>query len=300
MSRWRRGKQVEMKGLATALMGAPDAPIWILPAWFLGGVTVNVLSGYLGVPGLGFVTLLIVAGYVGWAWWRWRRVELVPEMVEQEPPGKHGLILPLSTIALLGGAEKEREKLPAALSRLADNTPGPPSETDFALLESSNLASPLRAIEYHHEKGTLRDCWLITTERVEYQDGTAEEGSKDTAEILKKWFFHRHPDALKNVAFHYGDDENLCVHPRDYARLWLLVDSLFERVPYKAESIIVDITPGTKPMTLAIALACLEPKRTMQYIVAGRDPLTGEVLPKGQKKPVLIDVDPYLYTEEPS
>jgi len=51
-------------------------------------------------------------------------------------------------------------------------------------------------------------------------------------------------------------------------------------------------------MTLAIGLACLEPKRTMQYIVAGRHPLTGEVLRRGRRVPILVDVDPYLYQQE--
>ena len=72
----------------------------------------------------------------------------------------------------------------------------------------------------------------------------------------------------------------------------------FEQSPYKAENIIADITPGTKLMTLAIGLACLEPKRTMQYIVAGRNPLTGEVLQEGRRVPILVDVDPYLYQQE--
>jgi hypothetical protein len=60
----------------------------------------------------------------------------------------------------------------------------------------------------------------------------------------------------------------------------------------------MDITPGNKPTTIAMALACLEPNRTMQYIVSGRDPLTGEVLAGGRREPVLIDIQPYLYRKE--
>jgi len=81
-------------------------------------------------------------------------------------------------------------------------------------------------------------------------------------------------------------------------KVWLLVDEIFEGSPYKVENIMSDITPGTKLMTLAIGLACLEPKRTMQYIVAGRHPLTGEVLREGRRVPILVDVDPYLYQQE--
>ena len=293
MTKWQRSQRIELRGLATALMGAPDAPAWMLPTWFLGGLIVNKTSEFLNMPALALVALLMVVSYGVWVWWRQHRFELVPELREQEPPGKHGLILPLAPISLLGGTPEEREALPAAINRLHDDNPTPPTDDDFALLERSNLESPLRAIEYHYEKKTLRDCWLITTEDVTYKDGTTERGSSCAAKILERWFFYRNPEA--GVSFHYGKEWS--VHPRDYARMWLLVDELFERAPYKAENVIVDITPGTKPMTLAIALACLEPKRTMQYIAAGRDPLTGEVLVSGRRVPVLIDVDPYLYQQ---
>jgi hypothetical protein len=272
-------------------MGAPDAPLWALPAWFLGGLAVSEVSNWLDVRGLLLLAVLVVVSYAGLAWRRRRQSELVPELVEQEPPGKHGLVLPVSTIALMGALEEERRTLPAVLGRLHDGTP---TSEDLALLERSNLESPMRTIEYHHNKGTLRDCWLITTEDVTYADGTTEHGSERAARILERWFFHRNPGA--RVKFHYG--EQFRIHPRDYARMWLIVDELFERSPYRPENVIVDITPGTKPMSVALALACLESKRTMQYIVSGRHPLTGEVLGGARRQPILIDIEPYQYWRE--
>jgi hypothetical protein len=80
--------------------------------------------------------------------------------------------------------------------------------------------------------------------------------------------------------------------------IWLAIDTIFEQASFKARNVIMDITPGNKPMTVAMALACLEPNRTMQYIVTGRDPLTGEVLGGVRREPVLIDIHPYLYSRE--
>lgn len=294
MTKWQRKKRVELRGLATALMGAPESPLWIIPVWFYGGMLVNVLSGLLGLPGLALISVPIFGGYIWLMLWQRRKTALVPELVEREPRGKHGLILPLSPINPFGGMDETQ--LQALIDRLHDDSPAPPTDGDFALLERSNLESPLRAIEHHYEKSTLRDCWLITTEDVTYPDGKTERGSWYAAKILERWFFHRHPEAHNKIRFHYGEPWH--VHPRDYAKMWLLVDEIFEQAPYKAENVIVDITPGTKPMTLAIGLACLEPKRTMQYIAAGRHPLTGEVLVSGRRVPVLIDVDPYLYRQE--
>jgi hypothetical protein len=222
-----------------------------------------------------------------------RKGEVVPELEEREPEGKMGLILPLSTIALVGGGTGDRERLPKALERLSAED-GPVSESDYELLERTNLESPFRAVEYHFKKGTLRDCWLITTEDVSYPDGSVEGGSGPAAKILERWFFHRYPEA--NVRFHYGPD--LRVHPRGYARLWLIVDELFERAPYKAANMVVDITPGTKLMSIALALACQEPSRSMQYIVSGRDPLTGEVLPRAERRPICVDISRSIYWKE--
>jgi hypothetical protein len=39
----------------------------------------------------------------------------------------------------------------------------------------------------------------------------------------------------------------------------------------------------------------MEPGTAMQYVAAGRHPLTGEVLPQGRRVPVLIDAQFCLY-----
>ncbi|NLF69586.1 MAG: hypothetical protein GX575_11095 [Candidatus Anammoximicrobium sp.] len=310
MATWRRKKQVLVTEVFTAVTGSPGTPIWVIPLWFVGGLLVDNLSETLGMFWTLAIAAVVLAGYS--AWWLWKdrrsRTQKVGVTVkeEAEPSGKRGLILPLSTIALNGGTPEQQASLRSSLRRIAGDDQEPPSSDDFALLGMSNLESPLRAIEFHYQErhGTerLRDCWLITTEDVTYPNGAIEHGSQATALILEKWFLHLHPEAKGAVVFHRDDYRGirLCVRPRDYASLWLIVDAIFENAPYKPEHIIVDITPGPKPMTLAIALACLGPKRTMQYIAAGRHPVTGEVLPKGRRVPILLDDDAYLYELEPT
>lgn len=296
MARWRRKKHVELRSLVTALlMGTPNAPLWVAPVWVLGGVLIDRLNAKYGPLGLLFPGgLVFIVKLV--EWWRERRTELVPVLEEKRPPGAYGLILPLSTIAPIGGNQEQRAALAALLSKFQQANSNELGPDDFAHLERTNLDVPLTAIEFHYSKGCLRDCWLITTQDVTYPDGKVERGSRDAGPVLERWFFHRHPEARATVKFYY-QDASLCVHPRNYAQIWLLVDDLFEKAPCKAENLLVDITPGTKPMTLAIALACLEPKRRMEYIATRRDPLTGEVLEAGKGTPILIDVAPYLYEE---
>jgi hypothetical protein len=123
-------------------------------------LALNYLGGFLDLAS--FASIKAILGvYIVWILWRQRTTELVPEFIEQEPPGKQGLIVPLSPINPFGGMDES--ELKALISRLHDDDPTPPTDDDFAALERSNLGSPMQAIEYHYTKGTLRDCWLITT-----------------------------------------------------------------------------------------------------------------------------------------
>jgi hypothetical protein len=47
-------------------------------------------------------------------------------------------------------------------------------------------------------------------------------------------------------------------------------------------------------MSISLAMACLPPRRKMQYMDSKRD-WKGEPLAQGDIKPVVIDVDPILY-----
>jgi len=68
------------------------------------------------------------------------------------------------------------------------------------------------------------------------------------------------------------------------------VDKIFQSADYKDEKIVADITGGTKMMSIALTLACIPPKRLLQYMDSQRD-WEGNPLEKGEMKPTLIDID---------
>ncbi len=277
--------------------------MWVLLAWACAAFVVEAIAA-LGwwvsvLCGVFFLSCLI-------CYWLYARSRPLPvEIKEQMPQPMPGLILPLSTLCIFQSTPGDDEAL-EALIEAGDNVSSPLKPEEDRLLERSNLKAALAALEYHYAGGMaegasrrrgLRDCWLIGTEDLASADGTrVERGSWRVAPVLVRWFFTRHREARDTVQFHYGDYDglSLLVGPRDYTGMWRLIERLYERAKYRPDQLIVDITPGTKPMTLAIGLACLAPKRIMQYMATGRHPLTGEVLPQGQPAPVLIDIDPHL------
>lgn len=309
MSKWVRRERVDLDSIVEIITGSSRTPILAIPLWVGSVLILNNLASVVGMQGS---LVAVILGVICVVWWRWqtqrsrRRKIAITIKEEFKPPGKPGLILPLSTVAVIGGTPQQRAALPDALARLAGDVPARPTHDDFRLLETTNLESPLRAIEFHyderHGSERLRDCWLITTEDVTYPNGHTERGSRKAAYILENWFFALHPEAKDSVHFHRDtyEDAQLCVGPRDYVSLAETVDAIFENAPYKPEHIIIDITPGTKPMTLALAFACFGSKRTMQYMTAGRHPLTGEVLGAGLRVPILLDDEAYLYKLRPA
>jgi hypothetical protein len=71
----------------------------------------------------------------------------------------------------------------------------------------------------------------------------------------------------------------------DYEQVFQTCDQIFRQSNYKEEVMIADITGGTKMMSVAIAMACVAPKRRMQYV-----DMAGGL-------PVVLDVDPIFYQE---
>jgi hypothetical protein len=104
------------------------------------------------------------------------------------------------------------------------------------------------------------------------------------------------------VRYKYGD--SVRVHWRDssvgmldYPRLCELVEKIYQKSSYKDERIVADITGGTKLMSMAMSIACVPPKRRLQYMDSSRDwqgQPTGGVM-----KPVIIDIDPIVYNDTP-
>ncbi|HPP52488.1 MAG TPA: hypothetical protein PK777_06030 [Thermoguttaceae bacterium] len=289
----------------SAITGSPETPLWALAPWLAVVLLCNWLTNVL--PWWGTLLLIggLVVGFWGYFWWFPRgpmglSVHIEPQKPKQVP----GLILPVSPISPFKATQEEKDRLQQLLAAAMTDPTGPLSEEDQRLLDHSNLKPALAAVEYHYgadpnqsSAGTpvLRDVWIITTE--DSQEGsTLGSNSVGVGHLLRRWFLSRHPDSADRVRFHLDSYERLSlrVGPLDYTGLAHLVDQIYKKAPYKDDQIIADITPGTKVISLAIAMGCLPPKRTMQYMSSQRAPQTGEVLHKGVLVPQLIDIDPYV------
>jgi len=287
----------------SSLTGSPNTPLWVLPGWILGGALVNIVSEEYGWIGIGAFAVLYAFVYYCFRYHRSGR-RLSVELVEKSPPRMRGLILPLST---LGAASQTDQNIKDELERICQSNDHRVSDEDQQYLEQSNLKPALAALEYHYSvtpeangerHNSLQEVWLITTEE-KNPDGEVVGSSQGVGKLLERWFFTRHPEARERVVFHHDayQEISLRVRSRDYSRLWEVVDAIYRKAPYKPEQIIAEISPGTKVMSIAVALACLPPGRTLEYMVTTGSYRTGERKPEGAMRPMLIDIDPFLQDE---
>lgn len=292
------------KQFVTRLIGQPSMPL-ALGAFFLGLLS-NVLASVLGewklwgIPGNIVILILLGASIIAiYAIYYSRRRVVVIEMLERQPTGKAGIILLLSTLnprpvgTTPAEIKQHSQQVQAAVERIATmQDVATLTKADFQLLLGTNLEPALRAMEFHHKAGTLRECWVVgTADEKNDQGERTRRGSAWLAPVLQRWFDHLHPGNM--VRFQHPIE----VAPRDYATLWKQVNAIFRHGPYRADKIICDVTGGLKLMTVGAALACIEEGRTMQYMATDRD-WRGEPVPQGQMVPVLVDITPYLAAEQ--
>ncbi len=272
---------------------------------FLLGLLGNVLANVLGewrLWGVSGNTIILVAlllcVLVLYGIHRWRVMNVRLSMEEQQPAGKAGLIVLLSTInpRFTGTPEQiaqQRVEFEARLDRLCEAQAHQLADADFEPLWNTNLVPALRALEYHWAEGTLRECWMIGTPDEVHPGGKRRRGSACLGRVLEHWFYNQHP----RHTVHFSDPK--VVASRDYQGLSDVVDGIFRGAPYQTKHIICDITGGLKMMSVGAALACLSPGRSMQYMASDRN-WKGEPIPQGEMKPVLLDVSPVLATASAS
>ena len=241
---------------------------------------------------------------VGFIWWRVdhqrekKRIEALYSqnlgivVVGKEPPtGVRGLILLLSPYSPRK-PELKNESTIAPLIELVINTEIEKlTQDDFDQLDlfNSNLFPQIKAVEFHAKQGKLRDIWMISTKSYNTKEGKQVKGSEDSAQILSQY-----------LRFQYGKNfdinwQGLSVKDYDYQGLWRLAEQIFRESAYKDDVIVADITGGTKMMSVALSMACIPPKRRMQYMDSQRD-WQGNPLSVGDMQPIVIDVDPILYS----
>lgn len=263
------------------------------------------LSGLIGLFSAGNIFGIVGLVVVGVVWWwsdRQRAKERLEKLYEiintpgglekERPAGAKGLILLLSPYSPRNPALRDESTIAPLIEAVINAEIEELTQADFDRLDllNSNLFPQIKAVEFHTGQGKLRDIWLISTQSYQTKQGTQVKGSEDSAQILRQY-----------LRFHYGKTldinwEGLSVIDSDYHKLWLRAEQVFRDSGYKDEVIVADITGGTKMMSVALAMACIPPKRRIQYMDSQRD-WEGNPLPAGDMQPIVIDVDPILYSK---
>lgn len=263
---------------------APRSPLEFL-GFALITIIINLVSSgnEIAIGGVLFIFLL---------WWfidyqrsqkLAKTLAFVPD--KQPPEAAKGLILLLSPYTV-----RNLDITSQQLKRQIEYIRRTPYErlkiTDFDKINigHSNLLPQIKAVEYHLQQGKLRDVWLIST--ASYDN---VKGSVETAQILEKYLRCKYGQRLDVYS------RGLIVKDWDYRRLWQLGEQIFQNSDLQEEAIVVDITGGTKMMSVALAMACIPRGRQMQYMDSQRD-WQGNPLPAGEIRPILIDVNPMLYS----
>ncbi|MEA5537322.1 hypothetical protein [Crocosphaera sp. XPORK-15E] len=268
------------------------------PLDFLGLVFITTLINLLaaGNP-IGFLGTLAIA----LIWWQinlkfaQQRQEQLNALtgVEKKPPeAAPGLILLLSPYSSRNPLLKSPEKLNHLLNKICQTFVKDLTEADFLAIDlsNSNLWPQIKAVDYHLSQGKLKEVWLISTPTI-----NEIQGSDTTAKILETYLKFKYGNQLQ-IHFQGFKGQTLLVEDGDYGKLYQIINYIFQQSDYKDDVIIADITGGTKMMSVALAMACIPPKRKMQYMDSKRD-WEGNPLKTGEIKPVVIDVDPILYLD---
>ena len=260
---------------------APRSPLEFVGYSFVGTM-IGLFSagnplGLIGIPGMAIL----------WWWIDRQRTSQITTVIEKQPPtGVQGLILLLSPYS----PRDPKLKDPVKLQPLIDEIIKIPTENlkedkfqDIGLSDS-NLMPQIKAVEYHLRESKLRGIWLISSESYD-----SVQGSESAAKILEKYLKFLYGTQLD---IHCG--AQYTVRDYDYTKLCRLAENIFKTSGYRDEVVVADVTGGTKMMSVALAMACIPPKRRMQYMDSQRD-WQGNHLAKGNMEPVLIDVDPIFY-----
>lgn len=271
------------------------------PLEFLGFAAINALVGLIsaGSP-IGFVAVPALA--VAWWWWDQRREQQrrLGLVVEKKPPqAARGLILLLSPYDPREPNLKQTQTLQPLVEQLLQLSNPQAADFEAINLFKSNLMPQIQAVAYHAAQGKLRDIWLITTLSYEIQRRTESgvtaitvQGSQQAAEILSHYLRSRYGSTQFDI-----HTEGLTVQEWQYDQVWQLAESIFQTSGYTDDVIVADVTGGNKMMSVALAMACVPPRRRMQYMDGQRD-WQGNPLSQGEIKPLLIDVDPILYNAD--
>lgn len=246
-----------------SLIAGPTTP------WeFIGFSVVSAIIGSLSEGSIiGIIAVILIAA--SWAFLEKRRQRdrlqiqgiSLAKRIPQSATGLIVLISPYSPRTAMDPAA-----LADGISAILSDEQLSAAEFEAINLLQSNLQPQLEAVAFHMKSQTLQSIWLLPTNR-----------SQEAADILRTYLHWQYGDRLR---IH-------CEAPiaqYDYESLFKAIEIIFKKSPHKEEKMVADITGGTKMMSVALAMACIPPKRRMQYMDENMEP-------------VALDVDPILYGE---
>jgi hypothetical protein len=140
------------------------------------------------------------------------------------------------------------------------------------LVSSGNEEVPLKLVEHHAV--ALSQVWLISSKE-----------SLMTADRLVEAIHERWPGVVVHPTADYVVDAE---SPRS---AWDVVKRIFDESELASANLVVDITGGTKLMSIGASLACSEPGRDMEYLVTPRRPQDGDVDTGAVGIPIQISTD---------
>jgi CRISPR-associated protein (Cas_Cas02710) len=262
-------------------------------SWFKNIVSPSSSKEFVGFIVLAVFTNLLSGGNpiglfgvasIGLLWW-WKEQDLrkrfsIALKSKEAPRGARGMILLLSPYSPFSPALKDKKLIQPLIDKILDTPVENLAITDFEAigLFNSNLVPQIKAVEYHFQESRLNDIWLIST-----KSDDIKNGSKTSAKILEKFLNFQYKQIFK---VHI---KGLCVEDWNYAQLRSVSEKIFQDSEYKDNSIVADITGGTKVMSMALAMTCAQPGRRMQYMDSQRD-WQGNPLKNGEIQAVGIDV----------
>lgn len=150
--------------------------------------------------------------------------------------------------------------------------------TGLLLLVGPNPNAPDKAIaDYHLRDLQLKHCWLVASPEARLR-------MSDLAQWLNDRNVYAHPLPVDNA------------HQSHLTYQAVTEGVRAARTIIGAQALIVDITGGTKPMTVGAVLACLDTETPLEYYL---HPVLPDGSPdlKGQPKPMRVDLH-YLYKDD--
>ena len=145
-----------------------------------------------------------------------------------------------------------------------------PERKQVLILLVSKFASAEYAIRYHMEEAAphrqLKQIFLIHSS--EEAGGFFGNSSKPVAEAVAKMV-----QELSSVLGIRPPEVKIMVgvSPADAQDTFERVNRVYRESGFEAKDIIADFTGGTKPMTTGMIMACLPPKRELEYVSLSSD-----------------------------